>query len=79
MGCCVDADPGRSCLASDLGLSVQTQGAYFNAPFPEAGARYGIRGIPLLLAFRSGREIGCRAGATPAGEIANWVGARAQT
>ena len=26
--------------------------------FPEAGARYGIRGIPLLIAFRGGREIG---------------------
>ena len=47
--------------------------------FPEAGACYGIRGIPLLVAFRSGREIGRRAGATPAGEIASWVGGLAQT
>ena len=44
--------------------------------FPEASARYGIRGIPLLVAFRSGREIGRRAGAVPADEIANWVDTR---
>jgi thioredoxin 2 len=46
--------------------------------FPEAGARYGIRGIPLLVAFRGGREIKRRAGAAPAGEIANWVGTGTQ-
>ena len=46
--------------------------------FPEAGARYGIRGIPLLIAFKSGREIGRRTGITPAQEIADWVGAGAK-
>lgn len=47
--------------------------------YPAAGARYGIRGIPLLIAFRKGREIGRRAGVTPAGEIAAWVAAEART
>ena len=47
--------------------------------FPEASGRYGIRGIPLLVAFRGGREIGRRAGAVTADEIANWVGSRTQT
>ncbi|NNF71060.1 MAG: thiol reductase thioredoxin [Rhodobacteraceae bacterium] len=47
--------------------------------FPGAGARYGIRGIPLIVAFRGGREIGRRTGVTPAGEIVGWVGAGAQT
>jgi thioredoxin 2 len=46
--------------------------------FAEAGARYGIRGIPLLVAFRGGREIGRRAGAVSASEIAKWVGTQAQ-
>ena len=45
--------------------------------FPEAGARYGIRGIPLLIAFRGGREIGRRTGAISAGDIADWVTAGA--
>ena len=45
--------------------------------FPEAGNRYGIRGIPLLLAFRGGREIGRRTGATSARDIVNWVNAAA--
>ena len=47
--------------------------------FPAAGARYGIRGIPLLVAFRGGREIGRRTGVTPAREIEGWVGAGART
>lgn len=46
--------------------------------FPAAGARYGIRGIPLLIAFKSGREVGRRTGVTSAREIANWVGAGAE-
>lgn len=45
--------------------------------FPEAGARYGIRGIPLLVAFRNGREIGRRTGVTPASDIMAWVTAGA--
>jgi thioredoxin 2 len=47
--------------------------------FPEAGARYGIRGIPLLVAFRGGREIGRRTGAIPARDIVDWIGAGAQS
>ena len=47
--------------------------------FPEAAGRYGIRGIPLLVAFHGGREIGRRTGVTPAQEIADWVGAGAKT
>ena len=46
--------------------------------YPQAGARYGIRGIPLLVAFRSGREISRRTGVTPAGDIVSWVGAEAE-
>jgi thioredoxin 2 len=47
--------------------------------FPEASAHYGTCGIPLIVAFCGGREIGRRAGAIPAGKIANWVGTLAQT
>lgn len=46
--------------------------------FSDAGARYGIRGIPLLVAFRGGREIGRSAGAMPASGIIDWVGAEAR-
>ena len=41
--------------------------------FPEAGTRYGIRGIPLLIAFRSGRETKRQAGAIGATQILEWV------
>ena len=43
--------------------------------FPEAGASYGIRGIPLLVAFQGGREIGRQAGAMPANGIIDWIAA----
>ena len=45
--------------------------------FPQAGGRYGIRGIPLLIAFRGGREIARQAGAMPSDRIADWVTAAA--
>lgn len=47
--------------------------------FPAAGARYGIRGIPLLIAFRGGREIGRRTGVTSGCDIVDWLGASAGT
>ena len=41
--------------------------------FPDAGARFAIRGIPLLIAFRGGTEILRLTGATPASEIIDWA------
>ena len=46
--------------------------------FPEAGGRYGIRGIPLLIAFRGGREMGRRTGAISSRDITDWVAAGAR-
>jgi len=40
---------------------------------PQAGGRYGIRGIPMLAAFRGGREAARQAGAMPARQIVDWV------
>jgi thioredoxin 2 len=50
--------------------------------FPQAGQTYGIRGIPLLVAFRGGREIGRQAGARAAKDIEAWartIGAEKRT
>ena len=41
--------------------------------FPQAGAAFGIRGIPLLIAFRGGRELGRLTGAQPARAILDWT------
>ena len=38
--------------------------------YPQESARRGIRGIPLLILFHRGREIGRLSGARPAAEIA---------
>ncbi|TPE53637.1 thioredoxin TrxC [Amaricoccus solimangrovi] len=40
---------------------------------PAVSARFGIRGIPLLIAFRGGREAGRQAGAQPASGIESFV------
>lgn len=40
---------------------------------PDANARFNIRGIPLLIQFRKGREVARQAGALPAGQIVDWV------
>ncbi|MFO1142616.1 MAG: thioredoxin TrxC [Amaricoccus sp.] len=40
---------------------------------PAVSGRFGIRGIPLLIAFRGGREAARQAGAQPAAAIEAWV------
>lgn len=40
---------------------------------PAAGGTFGIRGIPLLVAFQGGREISRQAGLQPAARIEAWV------
>ncbi len=40
---------------------------------PDIGARAGIRGIPALILYRDGRELGRLAGARPAADIAAFV------
>jgi thioredoxin 2 len=40
---------------------------------PEAGARFAIRGVPLLIAFAGGREVARQAGAQPAAGILRWA------
>ena len=36
---------------------------------PATGQRFGIRGIPTLIAFRQGKEVGRRVGAVPPAEL----------
>ena len=38
-----------------------------------AGGRYGIRGIPTMVAFKGGREVKRQSGAVSAGAITNWA------
>ena len=40
---------------------------------PQAGALYGIRGIPTMIAFRDGRETKRQSGALQAAQIVDWV------
>lgn len=40
---------------------------------PVTGQRFGIRGIPTLIAFRQGKEVGRRVGAVPAAELEGFL------
>jgi len=40
---------------------------------PEIAGRYGIRGIPTLIAFKNGKEVARQSGAMDAGRIVAWV------
>lgn len=40
---------------------------------PQASGTYGIRGIPLLIAFRHEREVARQTGAMPATQITRWA------
>ncbi|MEQ9039187.1 MAG: thioredoxin TrxC [Silicimonas sp.] len=44
--------------------------------FPQAGGKFGIRGIPLLIRFKDGREVARQAGALPAAGILQWISQR---
>lgn len=39
----------------------------------DIAARYGVRSIPTLIAFRNGRELARQAGAMDAGSIVAWI------
>lgn len=43
---------------------------------PALGSRFGIRGIPTLVLFHEGRELGRQAGAIGAAQIVAWARAR---
>lgn len=41
--------------------------------FPNLGGRFGIRGIPLMILFKGGKEVARQTGAMDAGAIERWV------
>ena len=40
---------------------------------PVTGQRFGIRGIPTLIAFRQGKEVARRVGAVPPAELESFL------
>jgi thioredoxin 2 len=42
---------------------------------PEVSARLGVQGIPTMLLFRDGREVGRQVGALPGHQIRTWIDA----
>ena len=46
--------------------------------FPQVSQKFGIRGIPLLILFQNGKEIGRLSGARPAADIEAFVRSHAR-
>ena len=42
--------------------------------YPDAAAPYNIRGIPTLILFKSGREVGRSSGAMSLSQLTGWIG-----
>jgi thioredoxin 2 len=76
-GPCLAMAPAFEQAASQLSPSVRL--AKLNSDDePEISARFGIRGIPTLIAFRNGRETARQSGAMQLSGLLNWVRANAQ-
>lgn len=41
--------------------------------FEQSAARYHVRSLPTMVAFKSGKEVARQSGAMPAGQIVAWV------
>ena len=46
---------------------------------PEIATRFGIRGIPTLIAFRNGREVARQSGALDLPRLLDWIGTHVQS
>ena len=46
---------------------------------PDIAARYGIRSIPTLIAFKDGREVARQSGALDLSRLLDWIGSRVQS
>jgi thioredoxin 2 len=77
-GPCRMMAPAYEQAADELALAAQLAKVDTDAE-PELGSRYGIRSIPTMIAFRNGREVARRTGASGAREIVQWIRANAGT
>jgi len=46
---------------------------------PDIAARFGIRSIPTLIAFKNGREVGRQSGALDVGRLLDWINSNIRT
>ena len=40
---------------------------------PEAGAKYGVRGIPTMILFKGGEAAATKVGAAPKSQLKSWI------
>ena len=71
-GPCRMMAPAYEAAAAELGPRVRLAKLNTEAE-PEIAARFGIRGIPTLVAFRNGREVARQSGALALPQLVQWV------
>jgi len=42
---------------------------------PKVAAQFGVRSIPTLMAFKGGKQVATKIGASPKSELARWISA----
>ncbi len=75
-GPCRAMAPAYAQAAAELAPGVQLAKVDTDAE-GEIAARFGIRSIPTLIAFRGGREVARRSGASGLPELLQWIRANA--
>jgi len=72
-GPCKMMAPAFEQAAQQLGPAVRL--AKLNTDeYPDAAAPYNIKGIPTLIIFKSGREVGRSSGAMSLSQLTGWIG-----
>ena len=72
-GPCKMMAPAFEQAAQQLGPAVRL--AKLNTDeYPDAAAPYNIKGIPTLIIFQSGREVGRSSGAMSLSQLTGWIG-----
>ena len=72
-GPCKMIAPALEEIAAELGDKVTIAKLNIDEN-PDTPGKYGVRGIPTMLLFKDGKEVGRVSGAMSAAQIGNWVG-----
>ena len=71
-GPCKQIGPSLEQIAAEMGDRVKIAKVNVDDN-PGAAARYGIRGIPTLLLFKSGQIVAQKVGAAPKSVLSTWI------
>jgi thioredoxin 1 len=71
-GPCKTIAPSLEELSNEMGGSVTVAKINIDEN-PNTPTKYGVRGIPTLMLFKDGEVAGTKVGASPKGQIEDWI------